>query len=176
MVSNIMEFLAKGHRGVVYTDFFKNKKICIKVESRNLSRMKNEAKFLKVLNKYGIGPKFISYSSGKLKYYYVSGVQISEKFNRKIGLEVLKQCYKMDKLGIDKFEMHHPLKHVLIGEKVVMIDFERCKYSKHPKNVTQFCQFLAHKLKIKFPIPLLKKYKEDYSLKNFKKLVNYFRL
>lgn len=171
-----MEFLAKGHRGIVYLDYLNGKKICIKVEKRDLSRIKNEAKFLKLLNKHDIGPKFISYSKGKMKYYYVPGVPISEKFNRKIALEVLKQCYKMDKLGIDKFEMHHPLKHVLIGRKIVMIDFERCKYSLKPKNVTAFSQFIANKFKIKVPKKLLQEYKDDYSLKNFKKLVSYFKL
>jgi len=131
---------------------------------------------LKLLNKYDIGPKFISYKNGKLKYYYVYGIPIKEKFNRKIGLEVLKQCYKIDKLGIDKFEMHHPLKHILIGKKIVMIDFERCKFSEKPKNVTQFCQFLSQKLNKKIPVVLLKEYKKDYSLKNLKKLINYFKL
>ena len=171
-----MEFLAKGHRGVVYLDKYKGKKICVKIEKRDLNRIQNEAKFLKLLNKFNIGPKFISYNDSKMKYFYVSGVPISSKFDKRIALNVLKQSYKMDKLGIDKFEMHHPWKHVLVGKKIVMIDFERCKFSKSPKNVTGFCQFISKQFGVKVPKKLLKDYKSDYSLKNFKKLVSYFKL
>ncbi|RMF54400.1 hypothetical protein D6745_05420, partial [Candidatus Woesearchaeota archaeon] len=35
------------------------------------------------------------------------------------------------------------VKHIIVEKgKPVMIDFERCHYTKKPKNVTQFCQFL----------------------------------
>lgn len=171
-----MEYLAKGHRGIVYLDYYNGKKICVKIEKRGLGRVKNEAKFLKLLNNIGIGPKFISYKNGKLKYYYVPGVEISKKFNNKIALGVFKQCYKIDKLGIDKFEMHHPLKHVLIGKKIVMIDFEKCKFSKNPKNVTGFSQFVSRKLCVKNPVKLLRDYKKNYSLESFKKIISYFKL
>jgi len=49
---------------------------------------------------------------------------------------------------VNKFEMHHPTKHILIKagkpsrKTVVMIDFERCRWTEKPKNVTQFVQFL----------------------------------
>ena len=38
-------------------------------------------------------------------------------------LDVLEQCFVMDKLGINKLEMHHPVKHVLIkkNKKVLML-------------------------------------------------------
>lgn len=171
-----MEFLAKGHRGIVYTDKVNGKKICIKIEKRGLNRIENEARFLQILNKQGIGPKFISYSDGMLKCEFISGKPISEKFDRKIAKEVLRQCFIMDKLGIDKFEMHHPLKHVIIGRKIVMIDFERCKYSKKPKNVTGFSQFVSRKSKIKIPIKLMREYKKNYSEKSFEKILDYFKL
>ena len=53
----------------------------------------------------------------------------------------------MDKLNVDKEEMHHPVKHVIIGKnnKASLIDFERCHEVKKGKNVTQFCQFLINK-------------------------------
>ena len=44
--------------------------------------------------------------------------------------------------------MHHPVKHIIIGKnrKPVLIDFERCRKTEKPKNVTQFCQFLIGNL------------------------------
>ena len=52
----------------------------------------------------------------------------------------------MDLAGINKEEMHRPYKHIIITKKEnpVMIDFERCRRSIDPKNVTQFCQFISN--------------------------------
>jgi len=57
---------------------------------------------------------------------------------------VFEQCYKMDKLGLNKEEMHHPVKHIVVQKngKPVLLDFERCKSRKRQHNVTQFCQFV----------------------------------
>ena len=48
-------------------------------------------------------------------------------------------------MRVNKEEMLRPQKHVLIGKsgKVTMLDFERCRKTQKPKNVTQLCQFLA---------------------------------
>ena len=51
----------------------------------------------------------------------------------------------MDKLRINKQEMSHPQKHIIIekSNNPALIDFERCKYTLNPSNVTQFCDFLS---------------------------------
>jgi len=52
----------------------------------------------------------------------------------------------MDGLGINKEEMSHPPKHIIISKKnkkPVLIDFERSHYTLKPSNVTQFCDFLV---------------------------------
>ena len=56
-----------------------------------------------------------------------------------------------------------------------MIDFERCKYSLKPKNVSQFIEYIlkldlfkVDKEKIR---ELVKCYKEDYNLRNFKRIL-----
>ena len=95
--------------------------------------------------------------------------------------EIFKQLRIMDKLKVDKKEMHNPIKHILISNKVVMIDFERCHKVKRPKNITQFCQFLMSyriyckmwKKDKKELIDLLKGYKKDQSEKNFQKILSF---
>ena len=71
--------------------------------------------------------------------------------------------------------MHKPLKHIVIGKKIIMLDFERCYISKKPKNVTQFGQFLL-KLNIikkrKEFIESLKDYKQNLDEKSFKKILS----
>ena len=80
---------------------------------------------------------------------FVKGTRIiewaktSEKEDlRKVLLDVMKQCRKMDIMRVSKEEMHNPWKHIIIDKAPIMIDFERCHVDITPKNVTQFCQFL----------------------------------
>ncbi len=79
--------------------------------------------------------------------------------------------------------MYNPYKHILIESSPVMIDFERAYYTKKPKNLTQFCQFITNKkveliLKKKkirsnknLFIPLLQKYKNNINKENFNKII-----
>lgn len=185
-----MKIFAKGKRGLIY----KQGNIITKVKnpkSKAINRIKNEAKYLKLLNKYKIGPKFVSFKKNKLKYYFVKGDFIVDfiKKNKKEKIikvlkDILQQCHRMDKLKINKLEMHHPVKHIIIDKKPVLIDFERCYKTNKPKNVTQFIQFiisnnlrnelLKKKVKInrnKF-IKLAKDYKKDMNKKNLNKIIN----
>ena len=107
---------------------------------------------------------------------------------KKVLIDILKQCKVLDKLKVNKLEMHNPYKHIIIGKKIVMIDFERCYKTLKPKNVSQFCQFLISrnikkvldKKKIKIDkrklIKLVKKYKESYNEKDFRNILRTFFL
>ena len=155
-IANI-EKIAKGHRGVVYSGMYDGKKVAVKKkreDSEAVGRMQNEARWLKFLNRKGIGPEFIYSEDDYLVYYFVEGVPIVDFLKkadkediRKVLVDVLKQCYNLDKIGINKEEMHHPLKHILVKKDnvPVMIDFERAHSTQKPKNVTQFLQFVSSK-------------------------------
>lgn len=145
-----MEIFARGKRGVIY----KEGKICIKEKNPRsiVDTLKNEAKYLQLLNNKGIGPKFIRYSDSKLYREFVEGIRISDFFEHEndkqkilsIIRQVLEQCREMDLLGINKKELTNPYKDILVtaDNKAVMIDFERCHETKKPKNVTQFLQYI----------------------------------
>ena len=152
-IANV-KYLAKGHRGLLFTGIWKNKKVTIKAKnpkSKAFGRIENEAKWLKKLNKYHIGPKLIYAGDNYFIYYYIDGDLImdflkksSKNRIRKIVKDVFNQMFALDKLKIDKEEMHHPLKHIIISRnKSCLVDFERAHYAQSPKNVTQFCQFLT---------------------------------
>jgi hypothetical protein len=60
-------------------------------------------------------------------------------------------------MGINKEEMHHPQKHIIIMERMrcgkkeavpVMIDFERCSFRDKQKNVTQYLEYVCRLGKI----------------------------
>ena len=181
-----MEYFNKGKRGKIYLV----KEIAIK---KGLQvHINNEVRWLKVLNEYKIGPKLISSKKDYFKYKFVKGefiIDYSEKNNKvkikKVLINILKQCRILDKLRINKLEMHNPYKHIIIGKKIVMIDFERCYKTNRPKNVSQFCQFLIsnkfsrilNEKKIKINkeklIDLVKKYKKNYYKKDFIRIINY---
>lgn len=152
LISNKI-FLAKGKRGYVYTDG----KYAIKERNPNSSAgntIKNEITFLIKLNKKNIGPKLKNWDKKNFswfKYYYIEGEFILDFISKnkkesikKILIELMKQCKIMDELGINKFEMNHPHKHVIVdgGLGVWLIDFERARETENPKNVTQTIQFI----------------------------------
>ena len=148
-----LRYFAKGKRGFIFTGNYKNKKVAVKIknpESRAIFRINNETNFLKILNKKNIGPKLLFSDKDYLIYEFVDGyfindyLKINEKENIKRMLKnIFEQLFVMDKLKINKEEMSHPVKHIIINKKKpVLIDFERAHHTIKPGNVTQFCDFL----------------------------------
>jgi len=178
-----MDFFAKGKRGNVYLcsgkEFNVNEKVVVKIFERE-DRALNEAEFLMILNKFSIGPELFFYGDNFIVMEFCGGVPIKDySFNpvdkSRIIKEVLLQCRQMDLLKINKLEMHKPLKHVIIGKKVWLIDFERCYYSEKPKNVSQFCEYLVRLFGYSREeiIKLVKNYKKDYSNESFDKILEF---
>tara|TARA_Y100000034_G_C6777961_1_gene347496 strand:- start:31 stop:639 length:609 start_codon:yes stop_codon:yes gene_type:complete len=185
---NNLKFFDKGKRSLIYIGTYKRKKVGIKIKnpsSRASSRIKNEAKFLKKLNKHDIGPRLILAKKKYIIYEFIEGEQyykvlhnVNKKKGIKLSLQILDKCRILDKLKINKLEFTRPIKHFFVkNEKVKMIDFERCYKTKKPKNVTQFCDFLISreikklfKIDEKKLIHLLKKYKKKQTEINYKKI------
>lgn len=190
-----VQYLANGKRGYIHTGDFKGHKVSIKStnpKSEALNRIEFESKWLQKLNEIGIGPKLITVGSGFFMYHYLSGyhmdefLEIATTDQIKTNLrKLLKQLYELDKLGINKEEMHRPIKNVLISlsNGPVLIDFERANYTEDPKNITQFCQFLASSnateafqkknitISKEKTIELAKSYKQDRSEENFSNIL-----
>lgn len=143
-----ISYLAKGHRGVVYKGSYKGKTVAIKVQASTY--VKKEVAALKKLNPHGIGPKLLKAADTYFIMQFIDGIKFYEYIGKaedktqvkRVLKDVFYQCYQLDTLGMTKEEMHHPHKHVIVTAKddAVMIDFEKCKQTPSPKNVTQFCQ------------------------------------
>lgn len=189
-----VEYFSRGKRGVIYTGFLKNKKIAIKTKRKEavVNKIPNEAYWLKILNKKDIGPKLILNKENYLIYEFVEGrfiLDFLEKNNKIVIKNVLKnilqQCFIMDKLNMNKFEMHHPIKHIIIDKfnKPILLDFERAKKTIEAKNVTQFCQFLISKhveellilkkiiIDKNIMIDICKNYKKNPTKDNFERII-----
>ncbi len=189
--------LAKGHRGLIFTGKIAKKKITVKVQRQDIGAqgtVNNEVIQLKKLNKKGIGPTLLFSGDDYFAYNYIEGefvIPYLEKASKTTVVNVLKNVFDqmkvMDKMGLNKEEMHHPLKHVIIGKKVTLIDFERCKPSEKLHNVTQFCQFMMsghikpvfNRVKIKIDknkmMAAAKTYSDDMSDKNYKAILSFLK-
>lgn len=179
-----IEYLAHGKRGMVFTGDYRGHRIAVKVKKKSseaVDRIKNESLWLKRLNKIKIGPKLLFHNENFLAYEFVNGEFIMDFLDKasrvkrkKVLKDVFMQCFMMDELRVNKEEMHHPLKHVLVDyPKVTLLDFERVYLTKSPHNVTQFVQFVANILKLdkrKMRI-LAKRYKDEMTLKNLKAIM-----
>jgi len=152
--------------------------VIIKLQRKDIAAagtVKREAKFLKLLNKHKIGPKLIFAKGDYFIAEFIKGKLIKDfKKTKKILKNVINQCHILDKLKINKEEMHNPYKHIIINKKIVMIDFERAHYNPKVKNVTQFCQYIMHHAAVKDKnrlIKLSKAYKKSPARQNLNKII-----
>lgn len=110
------------------------------------------------------------------------------KKNKKLVVDVLidiiNQCYLLDKNLLEKKELTRPVKHIIISKenKATQIDFERMKITQNPSNVTQFIQFLSSNninKNINFNKDKLRELAKIYYDKkndlNFNKIINYLK-
>jgi len=108
--------------------------------------------------------------------------QIGKTVVRKVLREVLEQCWRLDRAGLDHGELSHAPKHIIIDKSDVpfIVDFETASLNRKPSNVTSICQFLfisglvakkvAEKLggkDNKAIIEVLRLYKRDRTRENF---------
>ena len=134
---NAISMLGKGYAGVVVLGKMGRKKVAVKIR-RNDSPRKNlekEAKLLKIINKHKIGPKLVAFSNNFLVMEYLDGEKIGDwvvDLKKKRGSsqlkviikKILEDCYSLDRIGLDHGELSNLTKHVIVGKKVTIIDFE----------------------------------------------------
>ena len=183
-----VQYFAEGKRGIVYVGQFdkslvikkqipvKKRTIMVAVkvkrkESKATDAIASEVFWLKVLNERAIGPRMMFSGEDYVAYEFAEGEAIEEWLPNaaKVDIQnvlksVFQQCYVMDKLGVNKEEMHHPLKHIIVDKdcNTTLIDFERSYETEKPHNVTQFADFVG-----KFR-PVLTKKGFDFDLKELR--------
>jgi putative serine/threonine protein kinase len=188
--------LGKGCVGVVVKAYRNNEKLALKIRRVDADRagMQREAEMLKVANSVSVGPKLLGFSDNFLLMQFIDGgllPQWLEKCRKRALLkrvlrDVLEQCWRLDKAGLDHGELSHAPKHIIIdGEgKPFLVDFETASLNRKPSNVTSITQFLfisgavAEKIAQKLGgkdkeavIEALRQYKADGKRQNFEKLL-----
>lgn len=149
-----LAYVTKGKRSLVYKGKIKQKTVAVKVhqdKNLKLSPLEHEASILTQVNKKGIGPKIIYSTQKYIIMKWIEGLFFPQALIKSAPktcvylLEnVLKQTRALDQLGIQKEEMHRPLKNVIVsGNNIYLLDFERARKMPKPHNVTQYCQFVT---------------------------------
>jgi putative serine/threonine protein kinase len=153
-ITGVKKF-SRGHRGDIYLGNYKKKDVIVKRQRQDVkvSSIKNEINYLNQLSKYGFTRKVLLEGKDYFVYEFIQGqfirrfldIETDKSKIKKVLIDVMKKMRLLDNLNINKEEMHHPHKHVLINKslKTFLIDFERAGYTQEPKNVTQFVQYIC---------------------------------
>ena len=194
--------LGKGYVGIVVLCKIGKKKVAVKIRRIDSQRknLKKEAEFLSITNQINVGPKLLGFSKNFLVIEYLDGEKIGKWINKlkekpnvaqlkKIIKKTLTDCYKLDKMGLDHGELSNITKHVIVGKKITILDFESSSVDRRVSNVTSATQAFyigsgiskivnplckpSRKSKI---ISVLRKYKTDQTKENFLDLLKVLNL
>jgi len=150
----LKRIVGKGHKSVVIGGLSSDgKRVAIKVLRTDTmeDRLIREAKFLKMANFIGIGPRLMAAD----KYFAIMEMVEGERFDRWLARETeperikevvsnaLGQTSRLDYIGLDHGELSNPEDHLLVGEtSVTILDFESASVMRRPKNFTSLFQYL----------------------------------
>ena len=197
-----ISILGKGYVGIVVLGKIGRKKVAVKIRRNDSPRknLKKEAELLKIINEYKIGPKLVAFSKNFLVMEYLDGEKIGDwvvDLKKKGGSsrlktiikKILEDCYMMDRIGLDHGELSNLSKHVIIGKRITIIDFESSSMDRKVSNVTSATQALCIGSGIskiigrvyKIPkkqkmITVLRRYKQEETRDSFENLLSVLKL
>jgi putative serine/threonine protein kinase len=197
-----INILGKGYAGIVVLGKIGRKKVAVKIRRGDSPRknLKREAELLKITNQSNIGPKLVGFSKNFLVMEYLEGKKIgdlvvslkkkgSSSQLKPVIKKILEDCYSLDRMGLDHGELSNITKHVIVGRKITVIDFESSSTDRKVSNVTSATQALYIGSGIskivgcicKIPkkekmISVLRKYKQEQTRDSFERLLGILKL
>jgi putative serine/threonine protein kinase len=197
-----INILGKGYAGIVVLGKIGRKKVAVKIRRGDSPRknLKREAELLKITNQSNIGPKLVGFSKNFLVMEYLEGKKIgdlvvslkkkgSSSQLKPVIKKILEDCYSLDRMGLDHGELSNITKHVIVGRKITVIDFESSSTDRKVSNVTSATQALYIGSGIskivgcicKIPkkekmISVLRKYKQEQTRDSFERLLDILKL
>jgi putative serine/threonine protein kinase len=146
--------LGKGYVGVVVLAYVKGQRAALKMRRIDADRadFKHEAEMLQKANALGVGPKFIAISTNFMVSQLIDGdlledwleTQREKELIRKVLVDILEQCWRLDEACLDHGEISKATKHLLVDKenRPFIVDFETASIVRRVINVTSVCQFL----------------------------------
>ena len=145
--------LGKGCTSIVVKALRHEMVVALKIRRTDANRkdLVREAEILKIVNRYGVGPRLIDYTPDILVMEYIEGVEFGEWIERvqddqaikNVLKKLLEKLYVLDSIGICHLELSNPRKHiVIVEEKPVILDFETVSTKTTKTNITQVLNYL----------------------------------
>ena len=146
--------LGKGYVGIVAVAHVGCERLALKMQRVDSDResLDHEAELLVLANGVNVGAKFVGATKRFLLMQLVDGDLIEvwlenhkdAALTRKLLLDILEQCWRMDEIGLDHGELSKAPKHLLVdgSDKPFIVDFETASTRRNSSNVTSVCQFL----------------------------------
>lgn len=146
--------LGKGYVGVVVVAHVKGQRVALKMRRIDADResFEHEADLLVKANSVNVGPKFLAVSKNFLLMQLIDGDLLEDWLEthkdkpliRKVLVDILEQCWRLDEAGLDHGELSKAPKHLLVekADKPFIVDFETASVVRKVINVTSVCQFL----------------------------------
>ncbi|MEM3580251.1 MAG: RIO1 family regulatory kinase/ATPase [Candidatus Bathyarchaeia archaeon] len=149
--------LGKGCVGVVLLGLLGENRVALKVLRSDADRksLRKEGEILKEVNTEQIGPRTVAVRDNVIAMEYISGDFLSKWLKtqndgykvRAVVKELLRQCWKLDEMGIDHGELSDAKKHVLVDGQGTprIIDFESASKDRTCRNIVSIAGYLFFK-------------------------------
>jgi putative serine/threonine protein kinase len=142
----------KGCVGIVVKAKATRGTVCaLKIRRTDADRktMDNEARFHKIANSVGVGPRLEGQTKNLIAMEFVPGQSILEwvahhhttkSKTSRVARAILEQCFRLDRAGLDHGELSTLERHVIVSDRSHIIDFESASTARKTSNVTAAAQ------------------------------------
>jgi len=146
-----MKIAGKGCVGLVVRAMVGKKMCALKVRRVDANResMDAEVRLHKIANDAGVGPRLYDHSRNFMLMEFAEGASIADwakdagkEEARETARSVLEQCHLLDCAGLDHGQLSRLDRHVIVGKKPVIIDFETASTERRTANVSAAGQSL----------------------------------
>jgi putative serine/threonine protein kinase len=119
----------------------------------NRPNLSQEAELQSLANKVEVGPKLYNHTDNFILMELIRGVNLPEWVKhlkgrgtttnlRRVCRDLLEKCWRLDQSGLDHGELSNLSKHVIVGDRVEIIDFESASTTRSVRNLTSAAQYL----------------------------------
>ena len=149
-----LSVLGKGYVGIVIVALLDGMRFALKMQRVDSDResLEREAELLSLANSVGVGPKFVAVTKNFLLMQLIDGGLFEQWLQtksdpeglRRVLLDILEQCWRLDEISLDHGELSKAPKHLLmdVADNPFIVDFETASTNRNASNVTSVCQFL----------------------------------
>ena len=147
--------LGKGCVSIVVVAKCKEGEAALKIRRVDANRpsMNKEAEIQSLANRVGVGPKLYNYTDNFILMELIRGVNLPEWIKnikgrgtasnlRRVCKDLLVKCWRLDQAHLDHGELSNLSKHVIVGDRVEIIDFESASTERSVRNLTSAAQYL----------------------------------